>query len=158
MKCNVDGETLLIYMTWGFLAQPPVSPAPQRRFPPKAAIIGRLTSSRCYNRMLQKWTSVPRHLAVCHRWRWQKSCRSCTAAEGGRRSWLGGAYEYESRCCLGFHSALTALTAPVFQISFSQHIPFQWETERRGCRRLKRPDWARGQSPRCPDANYWSDD
>lgn len=67
-------------------------------------------------------------LAVCHRWRWQKSCRSCTTVEGDGQSWLGGAYEYESHCCLGFHPALTA---PVHQIGFTQQIPFRWETEER---------------------------
>lgn len=46
----------------------------------------------------------------------------------GGRSWLGGAYESESHCCLGFHPALTA---PVHQISFTQQIPPWWETEGR---------------------------
>lgn len=47
---------------------------------------------------------------------------------GDGRSWLGGASETESHCCLGFHPALTA---PVHQISFTQQIPFRWETGER---------------------------
>lgn len=47
--------------------------------------------------------------------------------EGGDgQSRLGGAYESESHCCLGFHPALAA---PVHQISFTQQIPPWWETE-----------------------------
>lgn len=48
--------------------------------------------------------------------------------KGDGQSWLGGAYEFESHYCLGFHSALTA---PVHQISFTQQILFLWETEER---------------------------
>lgn len=74
------------------------------------------------------------YLAVCHSWRWQKSCRSCTAPNGGGgRSRLGGAYKTESHCCLGSHPALTA---PTRQISFTQQIPLSCG-KHKDSRRLK---------------------
>lgn len=106
----------------------------------EAAIIRRLAGSCCYNRMLWEGIFIQEHLDVCHPWRWQKSCRSCTTAKRDGQSWLGGAYESESHCVLGLHAALTA---PVHSISFTQQIPPRWETEEL----LKQPKQARGQSP-----------
>lgn len=58
------------------------------------------------------------------RWRW-----------GDGQSRLGGAYESESHCCLGFHPALAA---PVHQISFTQQIPPRWETGEEAAEKKKR--------------------
>lgn len=52
---------------------------------------------------------------------------------GNEQSWLGGASETESHCCLGSHSALPA---PVHQISFTQQI-FSGGKQRSGSKQLK---------------------
>lgn len=118
-----------------WLNTPTALPAPELWYSFKAAIIRRLTSSRCYNKILWEWIQVPRELGCLPPLKVTEILPILHDDGGGGAagwwggwSWLGGAYESESHCCLGFHPALTA---PVQQISFTQQIPPWWETEGR---------------------------
>lgn len=81
--------------------------------------------------MLQEYILVPGALGWCPSLKVTEILPILHDSEGGvGLSWLGGACEFESHCCLGFHPALAA---PVHQISFTQQIPLWWESEgRRG--------------------------
>lgn len=124
---------------------PTALPPPELWYSFKAAIIRRLTSSRCYNRMLWEYILVPRALGclpslkvteilpILH----DGKVGGGGVGRGGLGQ-LGGAYESESHCCLGFHPALTA---PVHQISFTQQIPPWWETEGRQLKATSPSTW-----------------
>lgn len=90
---------------------------PELRYFSKAAIIRRLTSSRCYDRMLREWNLVPRALGHSPSLKVTEILpilHDGERGDGQRRQ--GGAYESKSHCCLGFHPGLTAHPRPPDQL------------------------------------------
>lgn len=133
---------------------PTALPPPELWYSFKAAIIRRLTSSRCYDRMLWEWILVPRALGCLPSLKVTEILPILHDGEGrgmDRASWVE---LMNLKVIAVWASTLPSLPLSTRSALLSRFLP--GGKQRGGS--WKQPNQAHGQSPHCPDSNYWSND